>query len=598
MNKSVKTICGVQFPAAWTDLHCLLWLFHFGNKLSQDPYWRPAGAIDTCPSARPYVGGGRLDHARQYIQLVHKKFEFHRYSETAIQAFCENEQTAICGAGGTSKSASAAMYAEPWYLCAPNDSAVLEISTTLDGAKKRIWKNTSSNYSELHRLTGGVGETVMLGNPRPHIRSSPKDTAHGIFVVAVAAGEIQKGIESLKGFHPKRLLVIGDEVDSISQAVVDVCVNLRIGTEEFQAIWLGNDPSLFNPLGKLMEPEKGKPVGLEHKEWTSTTGIKCLRFDGFDSPNLTDNDKWTGIIRQKDIDLAIRQHGDNSPQVWIMIRGIHPPEGADSTILSEAAIARFNCRDRVTWRREFIVSASLDPGFGGDPCMYRTFKRGEDIDGKFRAEIDEVIEIPIVANDPKNPAEYQIAQKCKELCLARSIPPEEFIIGSTGTGRGAAAVLQREWSPLINVCDEGGAASEQIVSEEDPRPARELYDRRVTELCFSIREFVEADMIRNLDVTTANQLCQRRYIVKGTGGGKRHSVEKKEDMKLRGLSSPNESDALAFYIDLLRTKGINASIKTAVKERGQDSLNTHLAQHDLDSREDLYSDEVEALDYY
>lgn len=580
-KEKYKIFHGVAFPPAWTDFHCVLWLFHFGNQLSASPFWRPEGTIDGNPAPRPYVGGGRYEHLREYIKMVHKKFEFQAFSEKALQAFSENEQTAITGAGGTSKSASAGMYAEPWFLCAPTDSAVLVVSTTLDAAKKRIWKNISTNYLELHRLTGGVGETVLLGNPRPHIRSSSKDTAHGMFVVAVAAGEIQKGIESLKGQHPKRLLIIGDEVDSISQAVVDVCVNLRIGTQEFQAIWLGNDPSLFCPLGQLMQPEEGKSVGLEHKEWTSTTGVKCLRFDGYDSPNLTDNDKWSGIIRQKDIDLAIKQHGDNSPQIWIMIRGIHPPEGADSTVLSEAAISRFHCRDGVTWQRGFITSASLDPGFGGDPCLYRTFKRGNDTEGSFKVLLDEEIEIPIIANDPQKPAEYQIAQKVMELSRARSIPPDEFIIGSTGTGRGAAAVLQREWSPNIHVCDEGGSASDLIVSEEDKKPAKELYDRRVTELWFSIREFVEARMIRGLDMKTANQLCQRRYIVKGTGTGKRLSLEKKEDMKARGLASPNEGDALGFGIDLLRTKGVFASVRSTVKDQAYDQLHSEGSAHDF-----------------
>ena len=46
------------------------------------------------------------------------------------------------------------------------------------------------------------------------------------------------------------------------------------------------DPSLFNPLGKMMQPELGKPVTLAHKEWTAHGGVFCLRFDAFDSPNF------------------------------------------------------------------------------------------------------------------------------------------------------------------------------------------------------------------------------------------------------------------------------------------------------------------------
>lgn len=590
-KETKKIIDGVFFPQEWPDLACLFWMFKHAPTLQQrDVVW----SIDDKPVIEvplgTYTGLGRFTYSKLIAQMLFPKMmEWHDWSERAVQTFCENEQTAISGCGGSSKSTSGGLYGWQFYQCDPLNSAVLIVSTTLDSAKKRIWKNINIFYSEFVRLTG-CKDSSIVGNPRPSIcpliKTSgefKRDTALGLHVIAVAKGELEKGIASMKGFHPRRLLIITDEADSVSQAVVDVRANLRIGTEEFQTIDLGNDPQLFNPLGQQMEPEKGKMVGLEHTEWTSITGIKCLRFDGYDSPNIRDENKWTGIIRQSDINKITKngEHAD-SAMAYIMVRGIHPPEGADETVISQATIARFNCKDRVTWSRGFIVSAMCDSGFGGDPCIYRTFKRGNDISGVFRVELDERIEIPIVASDKLNPAEYQLAQKCKELSLARSIPPEEFIIGSTGTGRGAAAVLQREWSPRIQTVDEGGACSDMIVSDEDPRPAKEIYDRKVTELWFSIREFIEADIIRNLDDQTALQLCQRKHSPKGTGQGKRISLEKKDDMKARGLSSPNDADALGFGIHLLREKGINASVRTSVKAGMSREIEQEAMEHDFE----------------
>jgi hypothetical protein len=141
--------------------------------------------------------------------------------------------------------------------------------------------------------------------------------------------------------------------------------------------------------------------------------------------------------------------------------------------------------------------------------------------GNLRIVCDEILNLPVSASDPTNPAEYQIAAKVRELCKARGIAPDEFVVGSTGIGRGVGAVLQREWSPRIQIVDENGAPSEMIVSQENPRPAKEIYDRKVTELWFGVREFVEADMIRGLDRQTANQLCSRTYEDKGSGGGEK-----------------------------------------------------------------------------
>lgn len=587
-----KSVSGVEFPDNWTPFMVQLFLFYWGNQLAANPYWRPKdslpGMVDS--SVTPYDGEGRFEHFKNLAQMwFPKSFEWHDWSEKAARAFCEQKHIAITGCGGSGKSTTAALYAIFFLLAAPNDSAVLIASTSIDAAKKRIWKNVRQYYSEMIRKCRRLGDTCLIGNPRPCIRSSKTDTAHGIYVVAVAKGEVEKGVEALKGFHPKRLLMIGDETDSIGQAVVDVGVNQEIGTIEYQTIWLGNDPSAFNPLGKMMEPEPGKPVTLGHTEWTSTTGVHCLRFDAFDSPNLRDKDKWAGIVRQKDIDAAIARHGANSPQVWIMLRGIHPPEGADNTVVSEALLVRHNCQDKdVVWQSGFTLSGLLDPAFGGDRCIFRTFKRGIDTTGKLRILLDEVIVIPINAGDKKTPPEYQIAYATKALCEARGIRPDEFIADSTGTGRGVIAVLQREWSPNINTCEFGGAPSSMPISDENPKPANEEYDRKVTELWFSLRVFIEADMIRGLDVATAIELCQRRFEVKA----KKTCIEKKEDMKARGAPSPDLADALVTGIHLLRQKGINAQVQTDIKQGAGRDMDEFLRKNDLDGRSDCYSEDT------
>jgi hypothetical protein len=417
-------------------------------------------------------------------------------------------------------------------------------------------------------------------------------------VTALHGQELDKEIAYIKGFHVRRILVAVDELDALEEGgkalIQTFNDNLATGADEAQLIVLGNDPSLLNALGDLMQPEIGKPITLQQKEWTSAKGVKCLRLDAWDSPNIKHNGKFTGLVGQKDIDRITKNGTElNTPSVYIQLHGIHPPEGADQTVLSEAAFIRFHCFDQVTWKSSVIASGALDPGFGGDTCLFRTFRRGAeaDISGltqKLRVACDEMIPIPIDAHDTYNPPEYQIATKVKALCLARGIPPDEFVIGATGIGRGCASVLQREWSPRIVVVEEGGAASDMIVSDEDPRPAKDLYDRKVTELHFSIREFVEADMVRNLDLVTAGQLAARRYEEKG----KKKHLEKKEDFKERTGSSPDEEDCLAFYIHLLREKGINATVSAPAKANTASNLNRHIEEMDFDALPDLYAAEV------
>lgn len=590
---------GIEFPDKWTPFQYELYLFYYGPQLLENPYWRPRGTYEgeeTNPSPNPYTGEGRYTHFRALCELVFPKvFEWNDWSERIARALCENKHTAICGCGGSSKSTTTAMYALFWYLAAPNNSAVLIASTTIEAAKKRIWKEIRRFYVEFVRQVRRLGNLQMVNSPKPAIRPVSEqhgaDAAHGIYIVAVARGEEQKGIDTLKGFHPDRLLQIGDETDSIGQAVVDVGANQEVGTIEYQTVWLGNDPSLFNPLGQMMQPEVGKAVGLQHVEWTSVKGYHCLRLDAFDSPNIRDKDRWKGIIRKKDIDATIARYGENHPQVWIMLRGIHPPEGADDTVLSEALFLRNNCRDGVIWAQSFITSGLLDPAFGGDRCVFRTMDRGIEQDsGKMRILFHEPIEIQIDASDKKNPPEYQIAAKVKTLCEARGIPPHEFITDSSGTGRGVASVLQREWSPNINTCEFGGFPSGMPVSDENPKPANEEYDRKVTELWYSFRVFVEAGMIRGLDAKTAMEFCSRKFFVKS----KKIAVEEKTEMKLRGAPSPDLADCAVTGIELVRRKGINAQVLTDTKQAAGHDLQAFLRKADLDGRDDCYSDDTES----
>lgn len=587
-------VSGVSLPDNLSEFHQQLFLFYYGNDLAEFPYHRPTMDGKWFKVKNPYEGEGRFEHFKNLVQRCFpKSFEWHDWSEKAARAFCANKNVAICGCGGSGKSTTAAMYALFWWLCAVQDSAVLIASTTIDSAKKRIWKNIRQYYTELCKKfpEGKLGETCLIGNPRPCIRSTKSDTAHGIYVVAVALGEVEKGVEALKGFHPKRLMMIGDETDSIGQAVVDVGVNQEIGTIEYQTIWLGNDPSLFNPLGKMMAPEIGKPVTIGHTEWTSTTGAKCLRFDAFDSPNIKDNDKWSGIVRKKDIDGAVAKFGQNHPQVWIMMRGIHPPEGADDTVLSEALFLRNNCQLGVTWKRSFKTIAMLDPAFGGDRCIFRTLDYGQDMQGATKVLVGAPITIQIDASDTKNPPEYQIAYKVKNMCLARGIPPQDFILDATGTGRGVKNVILVEWSPNINFCEFGGTPSTMPVSDEDTMPANEAYDRKVSELWYTFRVFVEAGMIRGLDPETAMEFCSRKFEVKN----RKRAVEQKQDMKLRGAPSPDLADCLVTGIHLLRERGVNATVMSDVKEQNVADWGAKMKEHDIDGRDNLYSPAVDEM---
>jgi len=584
---------GVSFPKNWHPLICHLFLFRFGNTLRDDPMWRPDGWPDKKP--QPYTGEGRFQHAKTIAErLLDKDFDWHHWSESAVETFCNELWIGISGCGSSGKSTAAALYANLFYLSAPGKSGVIILSTTIDAAKRRIWREVIRLHSALIKACGSnVFGSSTINSPRPSIRCDAKDTVHAICVVAVGKGQEEEGISILKGFHPKRLLIICDELDSIQQSVVDVCrINLQTGTEEFQFIGLGNPTSRFDPHGKLCEPEQGWDfLDNECEEWKSKSGAKVLRFDGYKSPRIQDGDNsWHGLIRQSDIDNITRLYGADSKYVWTMVRGLWAPDGTDNSIIPESLFIKFHARDKVTWRDSFARCSATDPAFGGDRCVWRRFDYGFDTSGKIKVFFHPPTIIPIHQNDASNPAEYQIAAAIRRMNDTNEIAPANTILDSTGTGRGVASVLQREYSPNILLCEFGGSASSLPVSDTNKKPSNQEYDRKISELLFSFSEFVKADMVRGLDDDTCIEFATRTFELKGSGQGKRFSVETKADFKARGNRSPDLMDCSAMAVDLLRRRHIAPTFSDSAVKLKHDSWEQLVRHFDLDSPKRTYQE--------
>lgn len=172
--------------------------------------------------------------------------------------------------------------------------------------------------------------------------------------------------------------------------------------------------------------------------------------------------------------------------------------------------------------------------------------------------------------------------------------PEHFGADGTGTGRGVVAILQREWSPRIQVVEFGGAPTKRPSgSGPDARPCDEEYRWFVTELWFSFRLFVEGDQIRGLDAVALKEFCIREYEVVGDG---KYQLESKTDMKKRTNGvSPDEADACVVLTEVVRRNGINPQLMGAGAL--EDDSGTHWkelreqsAALDFDAHPDCYMD--------
>ena len=387
-------------------------------------------------ASKHYTQDGRYHHAKEICKLLWPKIDWHYFSETIMQGCCSGEREVIFAAPGSAgKGKICGAYALIYWMCDPINTGVLIGSTSLGGTKRRIWSDIRELWFEIPEQVRTGNGWNLIDNPVPSIQLKKGDMRHGLFCVATDS----KNEDMLIGFHPKRLLVIGDELTSIEWSFVEALINLFTGKQEAQFLGIGNPKDIFDSHGKMSEPMDGwNSVGVETELWKTKRGGIGVHLDGYKSPNITAGKTvYKYLVTQENIDSIIQQYGENSPQMWRQRRGWWCPEGTVKSVLSSSIITKMRAQDRAEWKGGFSLIAGLDPAFeGGDRCVLRIAACGASSERGFLIEFRDIIIIKIDATEKKEPIHYQIAHRVREECSKRGIGPENFTMDTTGEGGG------------------------------------------------------------------------------------------------------------------------------------------------------------------
>ena len=514
--------------------------------------WFPAGT--DAGSAELWFfreGGplGKFEHLRNAINLIWNEpfprtLIWNDWSEWMLREFCENRWVTVTGPAASWKTTCAAIYVVASWYADPGNTVIICTSTTLDGLRRRIWKEISRFY----RLRPAFGNPVQSRNC---IQFEKGIDDAGIFGLATDKGEIEKAIGKIIGFHAPSVIIAVDEMPYTPEAIVEAAVNLESGAKRFQFIGLGNADDPLDPHGRMCEPAGGwDSVSAESERWETKRGI-CVHLDGLKSPNVLDpTAAYPGLLNQSDIDTTSEIYGLDSSQFWQMRRGFWAPEGVQKTVLTMPMIVKARALEPCSFDVSFTLGASLDPSFeGGDRCVLRFFKCGK-AGGKMTLSLGELFFLKTKAS-PDDPQHYQIVRQVREECTRRGVPPYFFALDSTGEGGGLLSIFQREWSAEVLGVEFGGRPSRQPVSETNKKRCDEEYDRKVTELWFFFRLLVQHEQIKNLDQETATEFCRRWYDMRGPY----ISIETKSKMKERTRKSPDLADNAVIAAELFKARG-------------------------------------------
>lgn len=501
-----------------------------------------------CFANDPPLGLGRYQHLRNAIDLTWNQdapgtYIWNDWSEWMQRTFAEHPWCTVTGPAASWKTTSAAIYGLSRFYSSPHNTVVIVTSTTLDGLRRRVWKEIGSFY----RKKPLFGHMIQSRNCI-QFRKGHDDS--GIFGLATDKGEIEKAIGKIIGFHAPNMVVIVDEMPYTPEAIVEACVNLETGAKSFQFIGLGNADDQLDPHGRMSEPKAGwDSISVDSEQWETRRGV-CIHLDGLKSPNVLDKTKnYPGLITQADIDNTIAVYTADSPQFWQMRRGFWAPEGITKTVLNMPMIIMSGAMGDSFFDQDALNVASLDPAFeGGDRCVLRYGRCGK-VNGKRTLLLGDIEYIHTVVRSD-DPIHYQIVRQCREKCIARGVEPYFFGFDSTGEGGGLASIFHREWSRDIYSCEFGGKATTDPVSDTNPKPANQEYDRRVTQLWFFFRLLLLNEQIRGLDYETAIEFCRRWWTMRGPY----ISVETKVKMKERTRKSPDLADNAVIMSETCRAR--------------------------------------------
>jgi hypothetical protein len=312
----------------------------------------------------------------------------------------------------------------------------------------------------------------------------------------------------------------------------------------------------MDTMGKAMMPLSGSPesVTVDMDEWEAKDAT-IVHFDGLKSPNIIEPGSAPWNQSDTEIKTIIAKHGENSMHYWQMVRGFPPPDESYNAVVSESLLLKFHALHQQELSPGWEWHAGLDSGFGGDDCILKLARVGnfilpKDEEPRNGVVFNERIVIKTISKT-SDPVDFQIADQAIAICKERNVKPRNFSIDGTGTGRGVAAIMRKNWSNEIHVVTYGESASDMPVSHQDFTKGKDAYWNRVTEMYYSLRIFVMNGQVRGVTAQMARGFGCRTYAVKN---GRTLLAPKLEAKKVLGRS-PDEEDASVMIIDNLRRQG-------------------------------------------
>jgi len=308
--------------------------------------------------------------------------------------------------------------------------------------------------------------------------------------------------ERIQGFHAEKVLIIVDESAGIDPEIHKRLDALMVG-EFCHRLDIGNPHEPSGPFHDLF-----------HRD-----DVNQFTISAFDTPNvIAEKELIPGLITRTWIEERRAEYGEGSPMWKVEVLGEFPPSGEEQLIPIQWVKA---AQDR--WEESRIANDvpvhGVDPGGGGLSETVLCSRTGNFVH-------------PLKAWQGLSGPE--MIQNIKK----HTGPRDAIFIDSVGVGYS-----------VVGYARDADLYAQGVNVAEVPMSESERFLNLRAELYWRLREALDPDgnilLALPPDSKLSGQLSAIKYKLNAKG---KIQIESKEDMKKRGLPSPDRADALALTL--------------------------------------------------
>lgn len=565
---------GFRFPASVTELDSWFWRYAHDKR----PVEKGGPSADDKWEALVEIIDLLWNNENSTRRVV-----WNPWTERMLRAMLDYRYVGLAGCGSSGKSDAAAVFALVEWLAAPTETLCLITSTTISGAKKRVWKSVTELWNSLESEWKRDGKSLpgkMLSSGNDAMIKGVDvngkfSEALGLGIVAADTSSDQAASKKLKGLKSPaegrgRLRLIADELPDLGRSVYVSAVGNLNANPDFKCVGLGNPRYKMDPFGELCEPSRPGGYGAvtaSDESWDTDLGI-CIRFDATQSPRITDpnGDKlYPWMPDAQYIKQIAKKFGEDSAEFWSQVKGMWPPDGLSNSIWSEGELLAAQNSEPIHWDNPAMVQriSALDIPYtsGGDRAPFIWAECGK-VNGVKKMRIlglkilSEGISEDSFKGEKSDKEEVMssnlhMIHQYKSLNMELGIKPRFTGFDSTAGGKIFSDWVTADWKPGCRAINFGSKPVDRLTAFNEEEGD---YGNRVAQLWCQPKPLVRQGQITGISRELSMELCQRKFSSKATSG--KLWIETKDEMKRRTGESPDLADSFVILVEVALLNGL------------------------------------------